>query len=85
MGILFSLIWFLLIGLAAGWLAGQITKGKSLGTANNMIVGVLGAIFGGTLFLIIGVPPNGIFADLVTATVGAVLVLYLLAQYGRRL
>jgi uncharacterized membrane protein YeaQ/YmgE (transglycosylase-associated protein family) len=82
---MFSLIWFLLIGLAAGWLAGQFMKGRSLGTTNNMIVGVLGAIFGGFLFRLAGFPTVNIIQDLFSATVGAVLVLFLLNRYGRRL
>ncbi|APW62160.1 GlsB/YeaQ/YmgE family stress response membrane protein [Paludisphaera borealis] len=85
MGFLFSLIWFLLIGLVAGWLAGQITKGRSLGTTNNMIVGVLGAIFGGFLFSIIGLSATNTIGSLITATLGAVVVLFLLTRYGRKL
>ncbi len=42
----FSLLWFLLIGLIAGWLAGLLTKGRGLGLANDLIVGVLGAFLG---------------------------------------
>jgi uncharacterized membrane protein YeaQ/YmgE (transglycosylase-associated protein family) len=85
MGLLFSLIWFLLIGLAAGWLAGQFMKGRSLGTTNNMIVGVLGAIFGGFLFRLAGFTAVNLIGELITATIGAVLVLFLLSRYGRRL
>jgi uncharacterized membrane protein YeaQ/YmgE (transglycosylase-associated protein family) len=84
MGMLFALIWFLLIGLVAGWLAGQFMKGRSLGTTNNMIIGVLGAIFGGFLIRLLGFSANGMLAELITATVGAVLVLYLLNRYGRK-
>ncbi|WP_165246375.1 GlsB/YeaQ/YmgE family stress response membrane protein [Paludisphaera soli] len=82
---LFSLLWFLLIGLAAGWLAGQLTRGRDFGAVNNMIVGVLGAVLGGVLFRIVGLGPTNIIGDLISATVGAVLVLTLLARYGRRL
>ncbi|MDR3620982.1 MAG: GlsB/YeaQ/YmgE family stress response membrane protein [Paludisphaera borealis] len=85
MGSLFALIWFLLIGLVAGWLAGQFMKGRSLGTTNNMIVGVLGAVFGGFLIRLAGFSADGMVAELITATAGAVLVLYLLSRYGRRL
>ena len=49
MGSLIHLIFFLLIGLAAGWLAGRITKGKSYGLVNDLIVGVIGAFLGGIL------------------------------------
>ncbi len=45
-----GLVWFLLIGLAAGWLAGRIMKGKGFGLIGDLIVGVVGAILGGWLF-----------------------------------
>ena len=49
---------FLLIGLIAGWLAGLLTKGRGLGLANDLIVGVLGAFLGGLLFWLIGLAPR---------------------------
>lgn len=82
---LFSLIWFLLIGLVAGWLAGRITKGRDFGAVNNMIVGVLGALVGGFLFGLLGFGPTNIVGSILTATVGAIVVLYLLNHFGRKL
>jgi uncharacterized membrane protein YeaQ/YmgE (transglycosylase-associated protein family) len=82
---LFSLLWFLLIGLIAGWLAGLLTKGRGLGLANDLIVGVLGAFLGGLLFWVIGLSATGLIGSLIMATVGAVLVLFLIRKYGRRL
>ena len=38
-----NFLWFLLIGLAAGWLAGQITKGGGFGLVGDLVVGVIGA------------------------------------------
>jgi len=85
MGMLFSLIWFLLIGLVAGWLAGQMTKGRDFGALNNMIVGVLGAILGGFLFGIFGLGATNIVGQILTATVGAVVVLALMNRFGKRM
>ncbi len=82
---LFSLIWFLIIGMIAGWLAGQFTTGRGFGAVNNMIVGVLGAIVGGFLFDLVGFDAHGPIATVITATVGAIVVLYLLNRYGRRI
>ena len=82
---LFNLVWFLLIGLAAGWLAGLLTRGRDLGLVNDLIVGVLGAFLGGFLFWIIGLSATGLIGSLIMATVGAVLVLFLIRKYGRRL
>ena len=41
-----DLIYFLLIGLAAGWLAGKIMKGRSFGLIGNLVISVIGAILG---------------------------------------
>jgi uncharacterized membrane protein YeaQ/YmgE (transglycosylase-associated protein family) len=83
MGIL-SFLWFLLIGLAAGWLAGQITKGSSFGLVNDLIVGVIGSFLGGILFWLIGLSATGLLGSLIMATVGAVAFLYLLRVLRRR-
>jgi uncharacterized membrane protein YeaQ/YmgE (transglycosylase-associated protein family) len=81
---LFSLLWFLLIGLIAGWLAGQITKGRSFGLVNDLIVGVIGALLGGVLFWLIGLSATGLIGSLIMATVGAIVFLYLLRTFRRR-
>ncbi|MEO7794066.1 MAG: GlsB/YeaQ/YmgE family stress response membrane protein, partial [Thermoanaerobaculia bacterium] len=39
-----SIVWFLLIGLCAGWLAGQIMKGGGYGMLGDIIIGVIGAL-----------------------------------------
>lgn len=40
------MIWFLFIGLIAGWLAGQLTKGTGFGLIGNLVVGVVGSYVG---------------------------------------
>jgi uncharacterized membrane protein YeaQ/YmgE (transglycosylase-associated protein family) len=73
-----SLILFLVIGLVAGWLAGQVLKGKGFGLIGDLIVGVIGAFLGGWLFTLLGISVGGILGSLITAFVGAVVFLYLL-------
>jgi uncharacterized membrane protein YeaQ/YmgE (transglycosylase-associated protein family) len=80
-----DLIYFLLIGLAAGWLAGQIMKGRSFGIVGNLVIGVIGAVLGGFLFRLVGLLPIGLIGSLVSATVGAVVLLFLLQKFGRRI
>ena len=63
------LLWFLLIGLAAGWLAGQILKGGGFGLWGDLIVGVIGALLGGFLFGLLGISAGGLLGSLTTATV----------------
>ena len=52
-------VWFILIGLAAGWLAGQLMKGGGFGVIGDIIVGVIGALLGGFLFRTLGVSAGG--------------------------
>jgi uncharacterized membrane protein YeaQ/YmgE (transglycosylase-associated protein family) len=80
-----GLIYFLLIGLAAGWLAGKIMKGHSFGLAGNLLVGVVGAILGGFLFGLLGLAAIGLLGSLISATVGAMLLLFLLQKFGKSL
>ena len=73
-----QLIWLLMIGLVAGWLAGQLSKSQGFGVVGNMVVGILGAVFGGFLFRLLGIYPSGGFlSHVVTATIGAIILLYL--------
>ena len=65
-------LWFLLIGLAAGWLAGVIMKGGGFGLAGDLIVGIIGALIGGFLFRLLGIATYGLLGSLIMATVGAV-------------
>lgn len=75
-----DIVWFLLIGLLAGWLAGQIMKGKGFGLFGNLIVGVIGALLGGLLFRLLGVPSTNMLGSLVTAVVGALVLLYIVGK-----
>ena len=49
-----EILYFLVIGLIAGWLAGIIMKGRGFGILGNIIVGVIGSVLGGFLFRLIG-------------------------------
>ena len=78
-----DIVWFLLIGLAAGWLAGQIVKGGGFGVVGDVVVGVIGAILGGFLFGLLGLSATGLLGSLVTATVGAVALIAILRLIKR--
>ena len=69
------IIWFILIGLVAGWLAGQIMKGGGYGLVGDLAVGVVGALIGGFLFRLVGFAAVGLLAKLISATVGAVILI----------
>lgn len=65
-------LWFILIGIAAGWLAGQIMKSGNSSIVTDLIVGVIGAVLGGFLFGLLGISTSGPLGSLITATVGAI-------------
>ena len=71
-------LWFILIGIAAGWLAGQIMKGGGYGLVGDLIVGVIGALLGGWLFGLAGIASAGLIGQLVVATIGAIVLILVL-------
>jgi len=75
-----ELVYFLLIGAIAGWLAGNLTKGSGFGLVGNIVIGVLGALVGGYLFRSMGIwSDGGLLGTLVTSLVGAIVLLFLLS------
>lgn len=78
-----ALLGFLIIGLIAGWLAGQVMKGGGYGVVGDMIIGVIGAFLGGWLFGLIGISAGGLIGQLITAFVGAVVLIFLLRMIKR--
>lgn len=81
-----GLLWFVVIGAIAGWLAGQFMKGNGFGLLGDIIVGVIGAFIGGYLFRAVGVElGGGLVGSLIVAFVGAVALLFVVRLFtGRR-
>jgi len=79
-----EILWFILIGLAAGWLAGQFMRGGGFGVLGDIVVGVVGALVGGFLFRQLGLSAGGgLVGALIVATIGAVVVLFLVRLVKR--
>jgi uncharacterized membrane protein YeaQ/YmgE (transglycosylase-associated protein family) len=74
---------WILVGLIAGWLAAKITEAPR-GLLRNLIVGLVGSLLGGFLFGKLGlhVVPD-FWGELITATIGAVVLLFLLQVIKR--
>ena len=77
-------IWYLLLGLAAGWIANLIVKGGSSGLLVNLIVGLVGGVLGGWRFSLIGLVPVGTLGSLVTAVIGSIVLLWIAALLSHR-
>ncbi|MBR5138298.1 MAG: GlsB/YeaQ/YmgE family stress response membrane protein [Alistipes sp.] len=68
-------LWYLLIGLIAGWIANVIVRGSGSGLVINMIVGILGGFLGAWLVGVWGWVPTGTFGTLLASVVGAIILL----------
>ncbi|MEL6979125.1 MAG: GlsB/YeaQ/YmgE family stress response membrane protein [Pseudomonadota bacterium] len=77
-----GLIIMLAIGAVAGWLAGLIMKGGGSGLIGNIIIGVVGAVIAGFLFPGL-LPISGLLGQIASATLGAVLLLFVLGLIRR--
>jgi uncharacterized membrane protein YeaQ/YmgE (transglycosylase-associated protein family) len=65
---------FLITGLIAGWLAGQVMKGGGYGVLMDIILGLLGGMLGGWIFGALGIwPGHGMIGSIIVAFVGAVI------------
>jgi uncharacterized membrane protein YeaQ/YmgE (transglycosylase-associated protein family) len=75
-------IWFLIIGIVAGWLAGQLMRGHGFGFWVDMIVGVIGAYIGGFLLSVVGVETYGLIGQLIASTIGAVVLVWIIRAFS---
>ena len=78
-----SLVIWALIGLIAGWLAGEIMKGSGFGLVGNIVIGIIGAILGGVLLGAVGVDPGGFIGEVIQALIGALVLLAIIGMVRR--
>ena len=77
-------LWYLLIGLAAGWIASLIFKGSGSGLLVNLIVGLVGGFLGGWLVSLFGWVPTGTFGTFIASGIGAIVLLWIVSLFTRR-
>jgi uncharacterized membrane protein YeaQ/YmgE (transglycosylase-associated protein family) len=68
-----GLLYWIIIGLIAGWLAGKIARGEGYGCITDIILGLIGSVLGGWIFTKLGIFGGGTIYSLAAATVGAVI------------
>ncbi len=78
-----SLIILLIIGAVAGWLAGVIVKGYGFGLIGNIVIGIIGAYIGNALFPRLGLWGEDIVGMIVSATLGAIILLFVIGLIRR--
>lgn len=78
-----DLLWTLIIGGLAGFIAGKIMRGEGFGIIVDIIVGIVGGWLGGWVFDLIGVHSGGVIGRLLIAIVGAVILIWLIRLIKR--
>ena len=71
-------IWYIIIGIVAGFLAGKVMRGGGFGLIINLLLGILGGVLGGWVFALFGLSASGLIGSLITSTVGAMLAVFLI-------
>jgi uncharacterized membrane protein YeaQ/YmgE (transglycosylase-associated protein family) len=68
-----SILGWIIIGLIAGWLAGKISRGEGYGCLTDIVLGLVGSLLGGWIFMRLGILGGGFIYSLAAATLGAVI------------
>ena len=75
---MFWLLWVIIVGLIAGWLAGKIMGAGGYGPVMDILLGIAGAIVGGFLLRLLGLySSGGLISEIIVATIGAVFLIWL--------
>jgi uncharacterized membrane protein YeaQ/YmgE (transglycosylase-associated protein family) len=72
-----GLLYWIIVGLIAGFLAGKVMKGGGYGVLMDIVLGMLGAIVGGWLFGMLGISAGGLIGGILVAFIGAVILIWL--------
>ena len=72
-----SVVWWIVVGLIAGWAAGKIMKGGGYGVAMDIVLGIVGAVVGGWLMGLIGIYSGSFLGTIIIAIIGAVFLIWL--------
>lgn len=78
-----SFIWYIIIGILAGFVAEKLMHGGGFGLIVNLVVGIIGGVLGGWLFGLFGITTSSIIGNLITSVVGAVVLLWIVGLISR--
>ncbi|EFH81703.1 GlsB/YeaQ/YmgE family stress response membrane protein [Ktedonobacter racemifer] len=78
-----SIVWWLLVGLIAGFLASVVMRGGGYGIVGDIVVGLIGAFIGGFLASLVGLGSSGLIGTIIIAFIGACVLIALLRLVSR--
>lgn len=71
-------IWWIIVGLIAGWATGRIMKGSGYGPLMDIVLGIIGGVIGGWIMTALGVGMGGgIIGSIIVAIIGAVILVWI--------
>ena len=70
-------IWWIVVGLIAGWVAGRIMKGGGYGVIADIFLGIVGGIVGGWVIGLLGLGSGGFIWSILVAILGAVILIWI--------
>lgn len=76
------IIWWIIVGLIAGWITGKIMKGSGYGALGDIVVGIVGAIIGGFIMRSLGFAGHGgMIYTIIVAVIGAIILTFILRLF----
>lgn len=81
---LMAILLILVVGAIAGWLAGLIMKGSGFGLLGDIGIGIVGGFVGGFLFRLLGLQAESLVGGIVSATAGAVVLLFVIRLFKKK-
>lgn len=73
------IIWWIIVGLIAGFITGKLMKGSGYGAIGDIVIGIVGAIIGGFIMRAVGFTgQGGMIYTIIVAVIGAVILTLLL-------
>jgi len=83
-----TVLWWLVVGLIAGFLASLVMRGGGYGIVGDIVIGIVGAFIGGFLASLIGIGAGGLIGTIIIAFIGACILIAILRAvsggFGRR-
>ncbi len=83
-----AVLWWLVVGLIAGFLASLVMRSGGYGIVGDIIIGIVGAFIGGFLASLVGIGAGGLIGTIIIAFIGACILIAILRAvsggFGRR-
>lgn len=73
------ILWWIIVGLIAGWITGKLMKGSGYGAVMDIVIGIIGAIVGGFIMRALGFAgQGGMIYTIIVAVIGAVILTWII-------